>query len=55
MPGAKHIMKPTPYASSDDFRRVFDQGMDSLHLLSFLLTADREKAEQSFVSAWRTR
>jgi hypothetical protein len=50
MPEAKHIMKPTPYASSDDFRRVFDQDMNSLYLLSFLLTADREKAEQCFVS-----
>jgi hypothetical protein len=39
-----------PYASSDDFRRVFDQDMNSLYLLSFLLTADPEKAEQCFVS-----
>ena len=39
-----------PYASSDDFRRVFDDDMNTLFLLSFLLTADREKAEQCFVS-----
>jgi len=39
-----------PYASSDDFRRVFDEDMNSLYLLSFLLTADHEKAEQCFVS-----
>jgi hypothetical protein len=50
MPEAKQVMSPTPYASSDDFRRVFDQDMNSLYLLSFLLSADREKAEQCFVS-----
>jgi hypothetical protein len=50
MPEAKQITRPTPYASSDDFRQVFDQDMNSLYLLSFLLTADREKAEQCFVS-----
>jgi DNA-directed RNA polymerase specialized sigma24 family protein len=50
MPEAKQITKPKPYASSDDFRRVFDEDMNSLFLLSFLLTADREKAEQCFVS-----
>src|SRR5580700_10944314 len=50
MPEAKQITRPIPYASSDDFRRVFDQDLNSLYLLSFLLTADREKAEQCFVS-----
>jgi len=50
MPGAKQITRPTPYASSDDFRRVFDEDMNSLYVLSFLLTADHEKAEQCFVS-----
>jgi hypothetical protein len=50
MPEAKQITRPMPYASSDDFRRVFDQDLNSLYLLSFLLTADREKAEQCFVS-----
>jgi hypothetical protein len=50
MRDAKQITRPMPYASSDDFRRVFDQDMNSLYLLSFLLTADREKAEQCFVS-----
>jgi hypothetical protein len=39
-----------PYASNDDFRRVFDEDMNSLYLLSYLLTADREKAERCFVS-----
>jgi hypothetical protein len=47
---AKQITRPMPYASSDDFRQVFDEDMNSLYLLSFLLTADREKAEQCFVS-----
>jgi len=50
MPEAKHIMKPTPYASCADFQRIFDEDMKSLHLLSFLLTADHEKAELCFVS-----
>src|ERR1700690_1914471 len=49
MPETKQISKPKPYASSDDFRQVFDDEMNSLYLLSFLLTADREKAEQCFV------
>ena len=38
------------YAISGDFCRIFAQDMNSLYLLSFLLTADREKAEQCFVS-----
>ena len=50
MPEAKQITRPTPYASSDDFRQVFEQDMNSLYVLSFLLTADREKAEQCFVA-----
>jgi hypothetical protein len=50
MPEAKHSISPAPYASSDDFRRIFYEEDDSLHRLSFLLTADREKAEQCFVS-----
>jgi DNA-directed RNA polymerase specialized sigma24 family protein len=50
MPQAKQITRPMQYASSDDFRRVFEEDMDSLYVLSFLLTADREKAEQCFVS-----
>src|SRR6202050_192725 len=50
MPGVKQITRPKPYASSDDFRRLFDEDMKSLYFLSCLLTADREKAEQCFVS-----
>jgi hypothetical protein len=50
MPETKPIRKPTPYATSADFRQIFDEEMKGLYLLSFLLTADREKAEQCFVS-----
>ena len=50
MPETKHITKPTPYATRADFRQIFDEEMNGLYLLSFLLTADREKAEQCFVS-----
>ena len=50
MPEAKPIARATPYASSADFCRIFDEDMNDLYLLSLLLTADREKAEQCFVS-----
>jgi DNA-directed RNA polymerase specialized sigma24 family protein len=50
MPGAKHITSPTPYASSGDFDRIFHEEKDGLYRLSFLLTADHEKAQQCFVS-----
>jgi DNA-directed RNA polymerase specialized sigma24 family protein len=50
MPEAKPITSPTKYASSGDFRRIFHEETDSLYRLSFLLTADREKAEKCFVS-----
>ncbi len=42
--------KPTPYATKSDFCKVFDQDMNSLYLLSLLLTADHQKAEQCFVA-----
>ena len=47
---AKHITRAAAYANSDDFRRIFDENMNSLYLLAFLLTADHGKAEQCFVS-----
>jgi len=50
MPQTKQIVGPSVYASSDDFCQIFRGDMNSLYLLSFLLTADREKAEQCFVS-----
>jgi DNA-directed RNA polymerase specialized sigma24 family protein len=50
MPEAKHITRPSPYASSADFCRIFQEDMNDLYRLSFLLTVDRAKAEQCFVS-----
>jgi DNA-directed RNA polymerase specialized sigma24 family protein len=50
MPEAKYITTPTPYASSGDLHRIFKEEEDSLYRLSFLLTADQEKAQQCFVS-----
>jgi hypothetical protein len=50
MSDAKQITGSLSYASRDDFRQVFDEDMKSLYLLSYLLTADREKGEQCFVS-----
>jgi hypothetical protein len=50
MPATTQITRPTPYANSDDFCRIFHQEMDGFYLLSFLLTGDRVKAEQCFVS-----
>jgi hypothetical protein len=38
------------YASGADFRSLFPAGMNELYQLSFLLTADREKAKQCFVA-----
>jgi DNA-directed RNA polymerase specialized sigma24 family protein len=38
------------YATIEDFRRTFAEGMNELYQLSFLLTADHEKAEQCFVA-----
>ncbi len=50
MTQAKQITGPMPYASCEDFCRVFDEDMNSVYQLAFLLTADRERAEQCFVS-----
>jgi DNA-directed RNA polymerase specialized sigma24 family protein len=47
---AEHITSSTPYAGKDDFCRIFNQEKGELYLLSYLLTANREKAEQCFVS-----
>jgi hypothetical protein len=43
--------RATPYPTVADFLRAFDEEMHSLYLLSFLLTADHDKAEQCLVSA----
>ena len=37
------------YATSEDFRKLFKQDTESLYLLSYLLTANHEKAEKCFV------
>src|SRR6201993_380074 len=39
----------TPYAAAADFGEVFTEEMHSLYLLSFLLAADKDKAEQCFI------
>ena len=39
---------PQP-AVAQDFCRIFEKNMNSLYLLSFLLTADRRMAEECFV------
>jgi hypothetical protein len=50
MPKVEQVTAPTQYATTADFRQIFHDEMKGLYLLSFLLTADREKAEQCFVS-----
>ena len=40
------------YAGMEDFCRLFTEKMNSLYWLAFLLTADREKAEQCFVTGF---
>lgn len=47
----KHITRAAAYANRKDFCQIFNEDMDSLYLLAFLLTADREKAEKCFVSS----
>jgi hypothetical protein len=50
----KHVVggqdQATLYATSGDFCRIFQDDMKNLYLLSLVLTADPEKAEQCFVS-----
>jgi hypothetical protein len=43
--------RATPYATVADFFATFNEEMNSLYLLAFLLTADHEKAEQCLASA----
>ena len=40
----------TRYATATDYYRIFVEEMDSLYLLAFLLTGDKDMAEQSVVS-----
>jgi DNA-directed RNA polymerase specialized sigma24 family protein len=39
----------SPYATSEDFCRIFEKDMNRLHLLSLLLTADLGLAQRCFV------
>jgi hypothetical protein len=43
--------RATPYPTVADFLRTFNEEMHSLYLLSFLLTADHDQAEQCLVAA----
>jgi hypothetical protein len=42
--------KADEYATSEEFRKVFTEDAAGLYLLSFLLTASHERAEQCFVA-----
>jgi hypothetical protein len=42
--------KPNGYATIEDFYRVFNEGVNELYQLSFLLTADHRIAEVCFVA-----
>jgi len=44
--------RATEYAVSGDFCRIFVEQMNNLYLLSLLLTADRKKAEECFLSGF---
>lgn len=47
----RHLEQRTSlYATDSDFCRIFREDMQSLYLLSLVLTADPEKAEQCFVT-----
>jgi hypothetical protein len=41
---------PSRYATAPDYYRIFVEEMDSLYMLAFLLTADKEGAEQTVVA-----
>jgi hypothetical protein len=41
--------KPTPYATGPDFCRIFEDDLNRLYLLSFLLTGDRSMSEECLV------
>jgi hypothetical protein len=43
--------RATPYATAAELFKTFTEEMHSLYLLTLLLTADNDKAEQCFVSA----
>jgi DNA-directed RNA polymerase specialized sigma24 family protein len=47
---AKDAIERTGYTVPGDFCRIFAEDMNALYWFSFLLTADREKAEQCFLT-----
>jgi len=49
IPEKKHSISPSACASNCDFHRIFKEENDPLYRLSFVLTADREKAQQCLV------
>jgi DNA-directed RNA polymerase specialized sigma24 family protein len=46
----KEMLSSGAYASTADFERIFTEDMSSLYLLSFLLTGDRDRAEECFIT-----
>ena len=44
------VISSGAYATAADFEQIFTQELSALYLLSFLLTGDREKAEECFVN-----
>jgi len=48
-PAGTGAERATVHATPSDFCRIFMEDMDGLYLLSLLLTADHDKAEQCFV------
>ena len=47
---AKQIVSAGAYATVADFKRIFTEDVNSLYLLSLLLTGKHEKAEECFVA-----
>ena len=43
-------MKLPPYATCEDFRRIFDEDLNGLYQLSFLLAGNHQKAEEWFAA-----
>ena len=46
---SREISSSDEYATAADFEQIFTEDMSGLYLLSFLLTGDRNKAEECFV------
>lgn len=44
------LQETSQYATTKDFCRFFNENLDALHQLAFLLTGDQETAEQCFVA-----